>query len=80
VNNNVTTLTNDNLNRIQYLSGVSSSVSTSITNLNTSVSNLNTKTTKMSYMSVGGINTTTILDGLISQTFLGFFILGSTII
>ena len=69
VNNNGTTLTNDNLNRIQYLSGVSSSVSTSITNLNTSVSTLNTKTTKMSYMSVGGINTTTILDGLISQTF-----------
>jgi microcystin-dependent protein len=69
VNNNGTTLTNDNLNRIQWLSGVSSSVSTSLTNLNTSVSTLNTKTTKMSYMSVGGINTTTILDGLISQTF-----------
>lgn len=69
VNNNGTTLTNDNLNRIQWLSGVSSSVSTSITNLNSSVSTLNTKTTKISYMSVGGINTTTILDGLISQTF-----------
>ena len=69
VNANGTTLTNDNLNRIQYLSGVSSSVSTSITNINTSVTTLNTKTTKMSYMSVGGINTTTILDGLISQTF-----------
>jgi len=69
VNNNTTTLTNDNLNRIQWLSGVSSSVSTSLSNLNTSVSTLNTKTTKISYMSVGGINTTTILDGLISQTF-----------
>jgi microcystin-dependent protein len=69
VNNNTTTLTNDNLNRIQYLSGVSSSVSTSLTNLNTSISTLNTKTTKISYMSVAGINTTTILDGLISQTF-----------
>ena len=69
VNNNGTTLTNDNLNRIQYLSNVSSDVNTSITNLNSSVSTLNTKTTKMSYMSVGGINTTTILDGLISQTF-----------
>jgi microcystin-dependent protein len=69
VNNNTTTLTNDNLNRIQWLSGVSSSVSTSITNLNTSVSTLNTKTTKMSYMSIAGINTTTILDSLISQTF-----------
>jgi microcystin-dependent protein len=63
------TLTNDNLTRIQYISGVSSSVSTSITNINTSISTLNTKTTKISYMSVGGINTTTILDGLISQTF-----------
>ena len=69
MNNNGTTLTNDNLNRIQYLSNVSSDVNTSITNLNSSVSTLNTKTTKMSYMSVGGINTTTILDGLISQTF-----------
>jgi len=69
LNANTLTLTNDNLTRIQYLSGVSSSVSTSITNINTSVSTLNTKTTKMSYMSVGGINTTTILDGLISQTF-----------
>jgi microcystin-dependent protein len=68
VNNNGTILTNDNLNRIQWLSGVSSSVSTSLSNLNTSVSTLNTKTTKMSYMSVGGVNTTTILDGLISQT------------
>jgi microcystin-dependent protein len=67
LNANTLTLTNDNLTRIQYLSGVSSSVSTSITNINTSVSTLNTKTTKMSYMSVGGINTTTILDGLISQ-------------
>ena len=69
VNNNGTTLTNSTLNKIQYLSNVSSDVNTSLTNLNTSVSTLNTKTTKMSYMSVGGINTTTILDGLISQTF-----------
>jgi len=69
LNANTLTLTNDNLTRIQHLSGVSSSVSTSITNINTSVSTLNTKTTKMSYMSVGGVNTTTILDGLISQTF-----------
>ena len=69
VNNNGTTLTNSTLNKIQYLTNVSSDVNTSLTNLNTSVSTLNTKTTKMSYMSVGGINTTTILDGLISQTF-----------
>lgn len=69
VNANGTTLTNSTLNKIQYLSNVSSDINTSITNLNTSVSTLNTKTTKMSYMSVGGINTTTISDGLISQTF-----------
>ncbi len=69
VNSNGTTLTNSTLNKIQYLSNVSSDVNTSITNINTSVTTLNTKTTKMSYMSVGGINTTTILDGLISQTF-----------
>jgi microcystin-dependent protein len=69
VNNNTTTLTNDNLNRIQHLSGVSSSVSTSISNLNTSVSTLNTKTTKMSYESVLGLNTTTITDSLVSQVF-----------
>jgi len=62
VNNNATTLTNATLNKIQYLTDVTS-------NVNTSISNLNTKTTKMSYMSVGGINTTTITDGLISQTF-----------
>jgi microcystin-dependent protein len=69
VNANGTTLTNSTLNKIQYLSNVSSDVNTSITNLNTSVSTLNTKTTKMSYMSVGGINTTSFTDGLISQTF-----------
>lgn len=70
------TLSNDNLTRIQYLSSVGSDLNTSITNLNssvsslnTSVSTLNTKTTKMSYMSVGGINTTTFTDGLVSQTF-----------
>ena len=69
VNANGTTLTNSTLNKIQYLSNVSSDINTSISNINTSVSTLNTKTTKMSYMSVGGVNTTTILDGLISQTF-----------
>lgn len=70
------TLSNDNLTRIQYLSNVGSDLNTSVTNLNssvsslnTSVSSLNTKTTKMSYMSVGGINTTTFTDGLVSQTF-----------
>jgi microcystin-dependent protein len=70
------TITNANLQKLQYISTITSDIqtqtttnATNITNLNTSVSTLNTKTTKMSYMSVGGINTTTILDGLISQTF-----------
>jgi len=56
------TLTNANLQKLQYCSTISSDIQTQVTNLNT-------KTTKISYMSVGGINTTTILDGLISQTF-----------
>jgi microcystin-dependent protein len=67
LNANALTLTNANLQKIQYLSTVSSDVQTQITGLGTRATTLETKTTKMSYMSVGGINTTTILDGLISQ-------------
>jgi microcystin-dependent protein len=69
VNNNGTTLTNDNLNRIQWLSGVSSSVSTSISNLNTSVSTVSTKCTNISYANVLGLQSTTITNSLISQVF-----------
>jgi microcystin-dependent protein len=69
LNAGVLTLTNANLQKIQYLSTVSSDVQTQITGVGTRATTLETKTTKMSYMSVGGINTTTILDGLISQTF-----------
>jgi microcystin-dependent protein len=68
LNAGVLTLTNANLQKIQYLSTVSSDVQTQITGLGTRATTLETKTTKMSYMSVGGVNTTTILDGLISQT------------
>jgi microcystin-dependent protein len=68
LNANALTLTNANLQKIQYLSTVSSDVQTQITGVGTRATTLETKTTKMSYMSVGGINTTTILDGLISQT------------
>ena len=68
LNAGVLTLTNANLQKIQYLSTVSSDVQTQITALGTRATTLETKTTKMSYMSVGGVNTTTILDGLISQT------------
>jgi len=68
LNANTLTLTNANLQKIQYLSTVSSDVQTQITALGTRATTLETKTTKMSYTSVGGINTTTILDGLISQT------------
>lgn len=67
LNSNALTLTNANLQKIQYLSTVSSDVQTQITAVETRATTLETKTTKMSYMSVGGINTTTFNDGLISQ-------------
>lgn len=52
-----------------FINSLTSNAQTQLTALGTRATTLETKTTKMSYMSVGGINTTTILDGLISQTF-----------
>jgi len=69
LNANALVIPNTTLQKIQYLSTVSSDIQTQITGVGTRATTLETKTTKMSYMSVGGINTTTILDGLISQTF-----------
>ena len=69
LNANALVIPNTTLQKIQYLSTLSSDVQTQITGVGTRATTLETKTTKMSYMSVGGINTTTILDGLITQTF-----------
>ena len=52
-----------------FINSLTSNAQTQLTGLGTRATTLETKTTKMSYMSVGGVNTTTILDGLISQTF-----------